>query len=101
LFRTSSAYKEGENILMKVGEDAEKNREEIIEAMKCRKNFKCYKPGVEELPRIRVFEDEKLIECFEKNAQDCEFSFRFGNAYFCNCSLIKQISKDMKIKSKD
>jgi hypothetical protein len=67
--------------------------EEIIRGMECPKDSRCYKSGFEDLCKVRIFQDAKLIECFDKSERLCKFSLSFGHGYYCKCSLRKYIAK--------
>jgi hypothetical protein len=66
-----------------------KEIEEIINGMKCPKDFKCCKPGVDTLCKA---EDIGL----ESYLRDCKFSFPFGDAYFCKCPLRIYIANELE-----
>ncbi len=77
-------------------EDLEREIEEIVGGMKCPKDFRCVKSGLQNLCRARDMGIEAVLECLEENPEDCKFSFRFGGAYFCECPLRVYILKKLK-----
>ena len=67
--------------------------EEFIGGMKCPKDFRCYKSGLENLCKAKDIGLETYLECLEENPQECEFSLSFGYSYFCRCRLRVYIAK--------
>jgi len=77
-------------------QNLEREIEEIIDGMKCPKDFKCYRSGLENLCKARYIGIEAVLECLEENPEECKFSFLFGNVYFCMCPLRNYIFKKLK-----
>ncbi len=73
-----------------------KQIEEIIDGLKCPKNFKCAKRGFEHLCRARDIGMESFLECLEKDPHGCKFSLLFGHRNFCQCPLRVYISKNLQ-----
>ncbi len=73
-----------------------KEIEEIINGMKCPKDFKCCKPGVDTLCKAEDIGLESYLRCLEEDARDCKFSFPFGDAYFCKCPLRIYIANELE-----
>ena len=84
-------------MLMGTKAEVEKHIEETISKTKCLKDFKCYKPGFKDLPKVKIMGSKTLIECFEENAEECEYSFHFGNSFFCKCPVLSHILKNLHI----
>jgi hypothetical protein len=82
---------------MKITQKQQAQIEEIISDMECRRGFKCYKSGFENLCKIRIFRGGDLRECLETKSWLCKFSFSFGNGFFCKCPLRKYIAKTFNI----
>ena len=79
---------------MQLGKEHESQVEKIISAMECPRDFVCYKSGFENLSRVRIIGDAKLIECLEKSPHTCEFRFSFEHGSFCKCPLRYYIAKN-------
>jgi hypothetical protein len=75
--------------------DYKREIEEIIGAMECPKDFLCYKSGLENLCKAKDIGVESLLECLEKEPQDCNFSISFGYSYFCQCPLRIYLAKKL------
>lgn len=69
--------------------------EKITSNIKCRKDFECYKSGFEKLTKVKNFEGANLFQCLGQNAYQCEYSFPFGDAYFCKCPLRSYIARKL------
>ena len=78
---------------MEITQEHKTQIEEIVSGMECSKDFKCYKSGLEDLCKSKIFQDGELIECLDKGLFSCNFSFGFGSEYFCKCPLRKYIAK--------
>jgi hypothetical protein len=73
-----------------------KEIEEIIDGMKCPKDFKCCKPGVDALCKAEDIGLESYLRCLEEDPEACKFSLSFGNASLCRCPLRVYITKKLK-----
>ena len=63
--------------------------------MTCSKGFECFKSGFENLCRVRIVGDGKVIECSPENRQSCEYRFGFMDKTFCKCRLRYYIAKNL------
>jgi len=70
--------------------------EEIISQMKCKKDFQCYKSGFKDLCETKDIGVPDSVRCLSKPLGDCEYSFAFGDGYFCKCPLRVYITKNLK-----
>ncbi|MFC1974681.1 hypothetical protein ACFLVA_01550, partial [Chloroflexota bacterium] len=61
--------------------------EEIISGVQCEKDFQCYKSWFENLCKAEDIGLGLIVQCLEKEAQDCKFSIPFGSSYLCECHL--------------
>lgn len=78
-------------------QDYEREIEEIIDVMKCPKDFKCYKSGFEYLCKAEDIGLKSFLVCLEENPEGCKFSMRFGySRFFCQCPLRLYIAKKLK-----
>jgi len=75
--------------------DYKREIEEIIGGMKCPKDFKCYKLGLESLCKAKDIGVKSYLKCLEKNPQDCKFSFSFWNSSLCKCPLRVYIAEKL------
>jgi len=69
--------------------------EEIMRAMKCTKDFQCYKSGFTKLCNAKLIADTGLVECSPENQQACEFRTFFMDRNFCKCQLRRYIAKNL------
>ena len=77
-------------------EQADKEIEEIIGQMKCPKDFRCYKSGLEVLCKAKDIGIDTYLECMEVYPQTCHFSVTFGYSHLCQCPLRVYIAKKLK-----
>ncbi len=68
---------------------------QILNGLKCSKDFLCYTSGLEKLCEAEDIGLEKFLLCLELKAQDCKFSVRYGGSHFCQCPLRVYISKKL------
>jgi hypothetical protein len=79
---------------MEITQEHDSKIQEIMKDMQCHRDFECYKSGFENLSKIGIVGDAKLVECLEKRAITCEFGFTFGLGYICKCPLRYYIAKN-------
>jgi len=77
-------------------EDHKKELEEIVNGLKCPKDFKCYKSGLGNLCKAKDIGLKSFLECLEEEPRDCKFSHSFGDSYFCDCPLRVYIGKKLR-----
>ena len=77
-------------------QDIQKDIEEIVDGLKCSKNFICYKSEFKRLCRVKDIGMESFLVCLENNLLECRFSINFGDLYFCKCPLRFYIAKKLK-----
>jgi hypothetical protein len=77
-------------------QDNMKMIEDIIDGIKCPKDFKCYKMGFENLCEAKDLGLSNFLRCLEKNPQECKFSTPYGPWYLCECPLRIYIAKKLK-----
>jgi hypothetical protein len=70
--------------------------EDIIDGIRCPKDFECYKMGFENLCKAKDFGLSEFLECLEKNPEGCKFSVPYGTWYLCQCPLRIYIAKKLK-----
>ncbi len=71
----------------------EREVSQILNGLKCSKDFICYTSGLEKLCKAMDIGLEKSLVCLESNPQDCKFSVRYGGSHFCRCPLRVYIAK--------
>jgi len=81
---------------MVVTEEQKKTIEKIIGQLDCRKDFRCYKSGFEDLCKAKDIGLESHLQCLEEAPFKCPFSVHFGRSYFCNCPLRVYIAKTLE-----
>jgi hypothetical protein len=62
-----------------VDEEIKTQIEEIIDGLKCPKDFQCYKSEFEKLCKVKDVGLEQYVECLEENPPDCKFLFLYGD----------------------
>jgi hypothetical protein len=77
-------------------QEYEKELEEIVNGMKCPRDFKCYKSGFDALCKARYFGLDSFLLCEEEDSTACKFTFRLGRTFYCQCPLRKYIAKRLK-----
>lgn len=77
-------------------EENKKKINEIINKMKCSKNFSCTESGFENICKARNFGSDDYLECLEDDSFDCEFTLPFGNGNLCKCPARVAIAKILK-----
>jgi len=70
--------------------------EDIIDGIRCPKDFACYKKGFENLCKAKDFGLSDFLECLEKDPEGCKFSVPYGSWYLCQCPLRVYIAKKLK-----
>ena len=70
--------------------------EDIIDGIRCPKDFACYKMGFENLCEAKDFGLSDFLRCLEKNPKECKFSAPYGSWYLCQCPLRIYIAKKLK-----
>jgi hypothetical protein len=79
-------------------EDIEK-LQEIIDSIKCPKNFQCCQTGFEKVCNARSIGDKKFLECLDENPTDCKFAASYHDQFFiCQCPLRQYIAEKFKKK---
>ena len=68
----------------------------IVGGMRCPKDFKCTKLGIEQLCKAKDIGKEDCLECLEENPCDCPFVVDIGDAQLCRCPLRIYIAKNLK-----
>jgi len=81
---------------MSTENDNNKALQEIIDDLRCPKEFKCYTSGLQKLCKSRDVGLESVLLCLEEKAKECTFSVQFGDDYFCYCPLRVYIAKKLK-----
>ena len=77
-------------------EKTKKELEEIIYKMECPKEFVCYKSEFKTLCRAKDIGLKLYLQCLEEQPDQCKFSFRCRDEFYCDCSLRMYISKKLK-----
>jgi hypothetical protein len=70
--------------------------EDIIDGIRCPKDFKCYKKGLENLCKAKDIGLSEFLECLEKNPGECKFSVPYGSWYLCECPVRIYVAKKLK-----
>ncbi len=76
--------------------EVSKKIEEIMDGMKCPKDFRCAESGFERLCRAEDIGFETHLLCLEDTPFQCKFSVVLETKYFCTCPLRVYLSKKLK-----
>ena len=77
-------------------EEDRKIIEEIMDGMRCPKEFQCVESGFERMCKAKDFGLESYLECLDEHPNVCLFSLSFGEGHFCQCPLRVYLSKKLK-----
>jgi hypothetical protein len=74
-----------------------KQIEEIMDVLKCPKEFICYTSGFRNLCKAKDIGLESFVMCLmTPDSPACRFSVDFGGAFFCQCPLRVHICRKLK-----
>jgi len=82
--------------IVKTRKEYKKEIEDIIDGLKCPKDFRCYRLGLEYLCKAKDIGMESFLICSEEDPQQCRFAMSFGTSFFCTCPLRIYIAKELK-----
>jgi hypothetical protein len=74
-------------------EDHKKQIEKIMSSMKCPRDFRCCKSGLNPLCKAKGSPMERFLD-IEGTPPLCEFSVSFGDGHLCKCPLHVYIKKN-------
>jgi hypothetical protein len=81
--------------MITIQQNIQKDIEEIIDGLKCPKDFSCYTSKFENICRAEDVGLESFIACLSSDAIECKFSIQFGGLIFCQCPLRIYIAKNL------
>ena len=81
---------------MKISKEQRKQIKQIMEVMKCPRDFACYRSKFEKLSRVKRLVDGEVIECLEEARTTCKFGLTFGDSFLCTCPLRLYIAKHLR-----
>ena len=77
-------------------EDTDKIKE-IIDDLKCPKDFACYKQGFEGICQVKDVGLDSIVACVETTqigcGNSCPFHITYGHSHYCKCPLRVYIAK--------
>jgi hypothetical protein len=82
--------------MLTLQQDIQREIEEIMEGLKCPKDFICYKSGFRVLCKAKDVGLESFIACLASNPYACKFPILYGGAFFCQCPLRIWIAKNLR-----
>jgi hypothetical protein len=82
--------------MITIQQDTQKDIEEIIDGLKCPKDFSCYISKFKSLCRAKDIGLESFIACMDKDPLGCKFSILFGGLFFCQCTLRVYVAKNLQ-----
>jgi len=69
---------------------------ELMQVVKCSKNFACYHNGIEDFDGVKTTVEGKLLSAQCDDAKDCPNAVAFGYGFFCQCPLLQYLYKIRK-----
>ena len=82
---------------MELTEQQQEKIKEIMAAMECQKDFRCYKAGLDSLCKATDIGMENYVNCLYEKQISCEFRVPYGSSFFCRCPLRVYIAKNLGI----
>jgi hypothetical protein len=80
-----------------MNEEEKKKIEEIIDGLKCPKDFRCAQSGFDRLCKARDIGLKSLLLCFDEKPATCKFALSFGSRhFFCECPLRVYLATKLK-----
>lgn len=76
--------------------ETDRQIEEIISQIKCKKGFSCRKSGFKDICEAKDIGISDSVKCLSTPPGSCEYTFAFGGGYICKCPLRVYISKKLK-----
>ena len=77
-------------------QEHKKQVEEILNGLKCSKDFVCYTSGLKRLCKAEDIGLDSFLVCLEEDPNDCKFfAVVFGDKHFCHCPLRVYIAKKL------
>jgi hypothetical protein len=70
--------------------------EEIINGLKCPKNFRCYTSKFKSLCRAKDVGLKSFVACMDRDSLGCKFAILFGGLCFCQCPLRVYVAKNLQ-----
>lgn len=64
-----------------MNEEEKQKIEQIIDGLKCPKDFRCAQSGFERLCKARDIGMKSLLLCFDEKSAKCEFALSFGDGH--------------------
>lgn len=77
-------------------EEDKKKIEEIMQGLKCEKNFSCANSGFEILCKAEDIGLDNYLECLESDPQECNFALSFGYRFMCQCPIRGYLAKKLE-----
>jgi hypothetical protein len=81
---------------MDSGAKTNRQIQEIMRQVECKRDFQCYMSGFKDLCKIEDIGIPDSVRCLSKAPENCKYSFAFGDSYFCKCPLRIYIAKNFK-----
>jgi hypothetical protein len=81
--------------MITIQQNIQEDVEEIIDGLKCPKDFSCYTSNFKSLCRAKDVGLESFIVCMASDSAECKFSIQFGGLIFCQCPLRVYIAKNL------
>ena len=81
-------------------EDDIERIKQIMQKMKCSKNFKCYKSNFDNVCKVKATEHGDYFEIQEeKPLHICEYAIHFGFKHYCHCPLRIFVARTLEKQS--
>jgi hypothetical protein len=75
--------------------DIQKEIADIIDGLKCPRDFICYKSGFKELCKVKDIGLENFLICLNGFKEECKFAVFFSEFHFCQCPLRMYICRNL------
>ena len=86
----------GKSQIMELTQEQRAKIEDIINGLRCSKDFKCTKSGFDTLCKAVDIGFESILECLDDSKEPCKFKVFKGGLKFCTCPLRCYIAKNLK-----
>lgn len=77
-------------------EEIKKHIAQFKNSVNCHKDFKCLKSDFKDTCKARYSDEDKQLECLEKQPQDCKFSVLRSDLFFCQCPIRTYLAEKLK-----
>lgn len=69
----------------------------IVQSINCKYGFKCLNNANKNICKAESIPFSNLVECNNEHPQKCNFSFSYGEGFYCKCPLRKYLIQSLGI----